>query len=365
MSEPVSARPELLRRYPSETGDLLGRLRARAAVLRDALERVRRGCLEPPIPMAPLGDELAGAVMLLEDLHAFVARVADAFAAAGTAGADGVIRTSDDRIAVGPVEWTPIGQVYEDTYQRWYDAVWRGKDRCNSSFGYLGHNGFIIGPDGRRYPLVAPFVERDGVRYQADGTNHVGPSVLDLAGNDPGWRTVEVRSGVERHREEPSVFERVMVGVGTGVAGYEPRSRLGDVQRVTLRPGEEPTFQEQPVARPGGPDPIALDNTPVPGVAPNLVLLAPAAGDLVVGALSADEGAHDAYQVVFQENDDGRVRALYTRVDVTPPDAKRPWWELTGSYVTGDDINADRTIIRYDSGPILTSPDVRVTRPSG
>jgi hypothetical protein len=72
---------------------------------------------------------------------------------------------------------------------------------------------------------------------------------------------------------------------------------------------------------------------------------------------------------VFQQNDDGRLRALYTRVDVTPPDDEHPAWELSPSYVTGPDANADRVMIRYQSDiERLSDPDQPgfvVSQPTG
>jgi len=72
--------------------------------------------------------------------------------------------------------------------------------------------------------------------------------------------------------------------------------------------------------------------------------LAPVVLDGLVGAARADLGSHDAYDIVLQENEDGRIRALYRRVFVgfdSSGDAT-----LSSVYVTGPERN-DQVRITY------------------
>src|SRR5581483_4345006 len=111
-------------------------------------------------------------------------------------------------------------------------------ERCRSftDAGYRG-GGFIVGPDGRTYPLVAPFVVRDGREYQADDELRPGaPSVLDLDGRDPGWTTIDEHIGIERWRDAPDTWARVWSAIGSTVGGRPNGSDQRDVEALVIVP---------------------------------------------------------------------------------------------------------------------------------
>jgi hypothetical protein len=79
-------------------------------------------------------------------------------------------------------------------------------------------------------------------------------------------------------------------------------------------------------------------------VAAGAMNIAPVVVNGFAGAAGADLGSHDAYDIVLQENDDGRIRALYRRVFVGFDSAGEP--ELSSVYVTGPERN-DQVPITY------------------
>src|SRR5207302_1211288 len=131
----------------------------------------------------------------------------------------------------------------------WLDAITGRACEAFTGAGYLG-TGFLAGPDGRRYPLVAPWVVRDGVTYQADAAgapDRLG--VLDLDGRDRGWTTVAELTGVERWRSQPGVLDRALIGIGSTAAGPPRGSDEADVRRVVLVPFGAPVLAAPPPDR--------------------------------------------------------------------------------------------------------------------
>ncbi len=235
--------------------------------------------------------------------------------------------------------------------------------RC-VSFGDAGYEGagFIRGPDDRRYPLIAPHVMREGKTYNADdGVRPGEPSVLDLDGRDPGWTTIHEQIGVERWRDEPGAAGRILAGLGASAAGPPAGSTEDDVRAVVINPGRKPTLGKSlaPSAARSASPPLYMPSAPpVPppnkpdleyplgqtSVAAGAMNLAPVVVDGLVGAARADLGSYDAYDIVFQENRDGRIRALYQRVFVGFEASGEA--QLSSVYVTGPERN-DQVPIAY------------------
>ncbi len=199
--------------------------------------------------------------------------------------------------------------------------------------------GFIVGPDGKRYPLVVPWATGpDGKAYNAE-ISMLGVGVASLLGLDPGWQTVGVRSGIGAFGPKTGHLGQALIGLA-GAAGlsipsdgqYEPNA----LKRLQIGPGGYPslgdTGQEAPQIQ--GP-PTAPDNTRegfVPGKnVPEWGPLPPEENNsaglgglgLASGALSgigAAEHINDSRSaldvVTFQANPDGRTRALFTSYQV-------------------------------------------------
>jgi len=302
----------------------------------------------------------------LEDLSSWVAGVGAAFEAAGGHGASGrtdVVTTDAaaiDALASGS-SWRPVDAIEHGARSAWAAAVFGPRCVSWGDAGYEGA-GFIVGPDGRSYPLVAPHVVRDGNTYHADdGVQAGGASVLDLDGRDPGWRTVYEQIGRERWRDAPGIGGRILTGIGASAAGVPVGSTERDVEAVVIAPGRAPVLSHHPTRAEGPTQAPPVYTPPAPPVpppnAPDLhypvgqasvaagaMGLAPVVLDGLVGVSRADLGSRDAYDIVLQENDDGRIRALYRRVFVgfdSSGDA-----ELSSVYVTGPERN-DQVRITY------------------
>jgi hypothetical protein len=76
--------------------------------------------------------------------------------------------------------------------------------------GYFG-GGFITGPDGRRYPLVVPSVFENGKAYtgDSDGRRSEGGQVEDLDGGDPGWTPLCRTSGFDMFGPATNAADRI------------------------------------------------------------------------------------------------------------------------------------------------------------
>ncbi|MEY2420899.1 MAG: hypothetical protein QOI95_966 [Acidimicrobiaceae bacterium] len=362
-----SARPADLLEYTRETGDVIWQLRNGLVTFDAAVEEylsASGGWLIGLIKKLGYRDPLWNAVVDLDDLSSWVSHVAWAFA---MAGAGGDIHSTDlvstSTLAVGswldPVEWKPAAHVRPGQPGDWlraFNPLCRG---YQDGAGYRG-SGFIQGPDGRLYPLVAPFVTRDGTEYNAD--NGLAPgqtSVLELDGSDQGWTTVWESIGVERWREDPGVWDKVWMGVGSTVGGRPSGSAESDVEKLVLMPGMAPWFgapADRPPEEPTPPPymvPAAPDYAP-PGqpdtMYPGSVAGAAVSGGVPMliegfgGGLMADLGSFDAFDVTFQENAAGDVRALYKRVYVGFDDAGEPYADSV--WVTGPENN-DHVLINY------------------
>jgi len=293
-------------------------------------------------------DPLSEMAFELDDLASWVAHVAWAFATAGAAGdlmTDRVVAVDANAVdfVLGRADWHPSSHLRAGANGEWLRAV---EPQCGvfAGAGYRG-SGFLVGRDGRSYPLVAPYVERGGVRYDADdGVEPGATSVDDLDGRDPGWTTIDEVIGVERWRDVGS-FDRVMAGVGSTVAGRPFGSSERDVAELVIRPGMAPYFTDALDRPPPEPAPPAYlspypSHSRASGVADSLSI----AVDGLGGAIDADQGSFAAFDVAFQVNADGRTRALYKRVYVGFDDdgTARP----QSVWVTGPETN-DHTAINY------------------
>ncbi|MET0911123.1 MAG: hypothetical protein ABWZ99_16775, partial [Ilumatobacteraceae bacterium] len=163
-----------------------------------------------------------------------------------------------------------------------------------------------------------PRIETDeGDVYTADLCPTVGgePSVATLGGTDPGWEVVGVATGAERFQAVPSTADQ-LAGFFAGSTGLvvprPPNSAL-----VHIEPGLDggpphlagaPVIAATGVAPPaaGAPDPA--DSSP-PAIAEGAAALIITTAQGAVMAAAMDNQTHRAYQVIFEENADGRRRA--------------------------------------------------------
>jgi hypothetical protein len=182
---------------------------------------------------------------------------------------------------------------------------------------YIG-GGYVADHRGNRYPIVVARVEtEDGDVFTADRHPVAAgePSVATLGGSDPGWEVVGCATGIERFQAEPSFGEELLAAFGgtTGrVRPLPPNSGLAYIA-VPASGGPPHLVDEPPTPRPlvappavGVPDPAnSSPGAIVEGAA--ALAVTTAQGGVMAGAL--DNQTQRAYQVIFEENGDGRRRA--------------------------------------------------------
>lgn len=357
-----SARPSDLVEYARETDDAVWQLRNELRNFDLAIEMyllVAGGLFR----MIGYADPIWDAAFELEDMASWVSHVGWAFAIAGAAGdstTSAIVAADPGAVDhwLNPIDWNPAKHLRGGQAGDWLRAL-DPQCRGYTDAGYRG-SGFIVGPDGRSFPLVAPHVIRDGKEYQADDGVEPGQlSVLQLDGRDPGWRTIYEKIGVERWRDAPDLGGRILSGIGSTVAGRPNGSSKSDVEQLFVMPGMAPSFGSVP-ERP------TSESTPPPYMVPNAPNFAPpgqpdtmypganarsaaASGAPILieglgGALMADQGSHAAFDIMFQQNANGRLRALYKRVYVGFDDKGKPYADSV--WVTGPENN-DHILINY------------------
>jgi hypothetical protein len=228
--------------------------------------------------------------------------------------------------------------------------------------GWSG-GGALVGPDGRKYPLVVPWIRRDGRRYTADPDGPAAQaSVESLGGADLGWHEIAVRTGVDEFGVPAATVDKAAIVIA-GLAGKAPqtvgRLRPDLLGRLALSPagvahlgsasasgkagqvgtGQLPRGALLPTQDGGV---RWVSDTSVPGatdtravrrgfvgdpplgravpVGPNVVGLADQTLSAAGTAARLDDSRSAGYRVVFEENEDGRRRARMTLYQVRSDD---------------------------------------------
>jgi hypothetical protein len=258
------------------------------------------------------------------------------------------------RMAGGSTDgWRPSTSTSAASTSEWRSMV--GTSPVCVDAGYAGA-GALLGPDGRRYPLVVPWIRRDGVRWSADLLpTEVGAT--SLGGADPGWRQIGVRVGIDEFGPTASTATKAAI-VTAGLAGKAPqfvgRLRPDLLRRLSLSPEGVPSLLPGPVSIPH-PRSGATGQIPrsalvvdadgrlrwvpdtskdkglgtratarqaptssgkVTPVGPNVIALADSGLSGLDTARRLDDGRAAAYRVAFEERTDGRIRARLTLYQV-------------------------------------------------
>lgn len=315
----------------------------------------------------------------------------------------------NDSVGVGAIEAAPFR--LSESFRVMGRGEWRaatGLPGC-VAFGpgrYYAGGGAMSGPDNRLYPIVVPHLAVDDRHHYTIDADiaETTMSAASLGGADPGWMLVGYRTGVERVQSEPGEWWKVATGaaVATGlsvVPGVDDAQLAG----VHLRAGSAAVFLEaMPVvastsvpegagAALAGPEPtvwLVVDGRAgeypiseasdlplsrsqrlaVPGgrdtalgraqAVDNVFALTTQAMSGFVAARDLDRGRHRAYEVIFEENIDGRLRA---RVQTFTLETKQWGTELYGWHLFLDDDGAVRqSPAAYQYGPLLTSETTRL-----
>jgi hypothetical protein len=201
------------------------------------------------------------------------------------------------------------------------DAEWRSATTsvgCES-FGtgrYYSGGGGLLGPDGRVYPIVVPhLVIDDRHHFTADADpGRSTPNVGSLGGGDPGWDLIGYRTGTERIESAPTPWLKIVTGiaVATGLdigAGVD----AGQLAGIHLRAGSRAQFS----ATAPGLTPVDLSvmtdgsavTSPRAPVAAGVLSLTIGAATGYVAARDLDDRGQRAYEVMFEQHADGRLRA--------------------------------------------------------
>jgi hypothetical protein len=198
----------------------------------------------------------------------------------------------------------------------WFHDV-NGQACAPFAGGSYSGGGYVTGPDGERYPIVIPRVETaEGDVYTADlhGADPDEPCVATLGASDPGWEVVARATGIERFQEEPESYAP-LVGFFAGMTGQvRPLPPNSALARIAVRADGPPALVDEPpsagpvIALPSAANVDPADSSPGV-VVDGAVALAVMSGQGIVMAGGMDNQTERAYQVIFEENADGRRRA--------------------------------------------------------
>jgi uncharacterized protein YukE len=273
--------------------------------------------------------------------------------------------------------WQPPANLQAVPAAEWRRLV--GNPPVCVEAGYAG-SGVILGPDGRRYPLVVPWIERGGVRFTGDQEALVDPAgtVETLGGTDPDWRLIGLQAGVDEFGPRATTATKAAI-VTAGLAGLAPttvgRLRPDLLARLRLSPTGYPTLEAGPTGVPaprkGGTGRLprsALvrdadgtvrwdsDTGKATPVGPNVLALAEGGLAAAGTARRLDDARAAAYRVAFEENADGRIRARLTLYQVRSDASGTSILTSTGSVDGAGTLST--TPVRY------RAPKVPVMRPA-
>lgn len=194
-------------------------------------------------------------------------------------------------------------------------------------YGYLG-GGSLTGPDGGQWPIVSPYYSDGKHVYLSDtGTPRADGGINDLDGNDPGWHTVESYVGPGQFGTVSQSTKLIIFGENltgqelevnpvdskdVGISGDgQPVYQGGADHAEAKLPADKPYWDAKPPDRHDPSDP----RPPEPPFNPTEAALGANAlglqgADGALQAHAAGEHGEREYQVSYQVNDDGRVRAV-------------------------------------------------------
>jgi len=207
------------------------------------------------------------------------------------------------------------------------------RDDRTGTYGYVG-GGTIAGPGEAPWPIVMPYLEKDGVTYLDDaGPARADGGIMQHDGHDPGWRSVASYRGVHEYTDDDEMG--VAVGVAGALAGLSGNRVYPEILYVTAdgaatldapppalpdaRPPAVPDTEERAWLR--GSDVRGVDrwNTAVGGY--NLGMKAVHAVDTIASVASHEQRP---WFIDYQVNDDGRIRAIVRTFQAGTHDSGSP-----------------------------------------
>lgn len=224
--------------------------------------------------------------------------------------------------------WTPTGNTHAMGMTEWQRAL--GIFGLCPPNGIYNGGGYMIGPDGRKYPIATPTMTIDGKRY-----TH-GDGVESLGGSDVGWQTVDTRVGFGQLGEPTPGVSKALVFLG-GLAGASYKPVVSADPRATANlqfdqngfpinttpPDPKMTkppsgnTEEYTVVGTDGKGQTTVSTYKAPGLPGSNQLSIVTQG--LEGANAAnhmDDKTYYTYRAEFQQNTDGRTRVVYTTYQV-------------------------------------------------
>jgi hypothetical protein len=289
-----------------------------------------------------------------------------------------------------PDGWQPSANVRAVSTAEWRSMV--GASPVCVDAGYSG-GGVLLGPDGRSYPLVVPWIQRDGKRWSADLVPTAG-GATSLGGADPGWQNIGVRVGIDAFGPAASTATKAAI-VTAGLAGNAPRmlGRLrpdllprlglaaegapsllpGSVRVAAPRVGRTAqiprsalvteadgrlrwvpdTSKDKAIGTRAG----RREDPPTPGkfapVGPNVIALAGSGLSGLDTARRLDDERTVAYRVAFEENVDGRIRARLTTYQVASSGSQEAIVSTNTSVATDGSLQREPVTYRPPVVPVM------------
>lgn len=401
-----SADPAALERYVTRAVDADGPVAAELGALAAALDAFRNsGSVGVPVVHAwdsTVRHLLADSRELAEDVAAIAGafREADSGASGGASGIARVpdaelerslrlirIRQQADAMASLDEPFDLLANMVAMPQDEWFSSLHGATCGPIGADAHYGGGGAVVGPDGRSYPLVVPSLRIGDQTFTGDANARPGDrTVGTLGGVDPGWVLVGARSGVDRLQATPGRFERFAVGLAGTNPNLAPRARAleGDEYRHLLIDGYgRPRIELEPRAVGSGPpsSPPSLSDVRSPAfvmidgkmvefdrmaageesrgirragvVAANVRAQRAAATmssveiatSVLAGASLAntfDDFDWFAYQIVFEENIDGRLRAQARSYQMAVDERGEVVIHPDLMFLDGDHLERDR-----------------------
>lgn len=245
-------------------------------------------------------------------------------------------------------DWTPFANGFDLGDTAWWEATGA---ICPPGGGKDG-GGFLLGPDMRFYPIV-----------DVDDTTET---------EGGGWHTLYARRGYDDFAPDPSldaVAGSAIIGGSIAGGNYGQGGITDGVLTRALRyggpvrpilddpgqpyPKRRDTAGYEPGQEPGKPtwgrNPGSPPARPVPNSLGGLQI-ADSAADGAVRASHIADGHRFAYETVFQQNDQGEIRAVVKTYQVRTDVAGNAVVQSTSSHL-GDDG-------RWEHEPMRTPPTV-------
>jgi hypothetical protein len=337
----VSARPDALQRFAAEAYQRTVGFEPAMRAADTAVAHWNAAPVDPrfAVPIPPVGAELSGLAQQWTRGDGFVAQVAGAFLRADTGGSGPVHYADPSRVndaMRAMADYNPMSHLLKNDPALWNRLT--GAARCFANGGRYEGGGFIVGPDGQRYPLVIPTLPgKNGKIYNADDGGMGDVSTLD--GADPGWYPISEVTGRRQlfgYSKTDAAVGGALIGLTGGQAPTSNAASPADYAGLTLGDGR-PRWSGHGGAL-GYPSERGLGKLE----APRGTLPAPAetpgtakAGAIMIGLNTvnnvsdamADGKArgYGAYRLVLERNVDGRVRARLTQYAIAknPEDGSR------------------------------------------